>query len=227
MTDYGGAYRDLRLRVTELVKTRPEPDLVAFPVTTPQWRVRDVIAHLAGVCDDVMTGNLHGVATDEWTTAQVAKRRDWPFEKVLTLWDEHASAIEPRMNDFPPVAIGQMLFDAVTHEHDVRGAWRTPGGRDAPGVEIAFGWAIERLSERFVHESLGTLVVVTDVGTHNVGEGEPTATLRASRFELVRAMTGRRSSAQVLAYDWDGTVDPEHLLLSTTIFALPETDVVE
>jgi len=227
MTDYGGAYRDLRLRVTELVKTRPEPDLVAFPVTTPQWRVRDVIAHLAGVCDDVMTGNLHGVATDEWTTAQVAKRRDWPFEKVLTLWDEHASAIEPRMNDFPSVAIGQMLFDAVTHEHDVRGALGTPGGRDAPGVEIAFGWAIERLSERFVHESLGTLVVITDLGTHNVGEGEPTATLRTSRFELVRAMTGRRSRAQVLAYDWDGAVDPEHLLLSTTLFTLPETDVVE
>jgi hypothetical protein len=174
-----------------------------------------------------MTGNLHGVATDEWTTAQVAKRRDWPFEKVLTLWDEHASAIEPVMNDFPPVSIGQMVFDAVTHEHDVRGALGTPGGRDAPAVEIAFDWGIARLSERFVHEGLGTLVLDTDVGTRDVGEGEPTVALRTSRFELVRAMTGRRSAPQVRAYDSDGTVEPEHLLLSTTIFTLPDSDIVE
>jgi len=227
MTDYGGAYRDLRLRLTELLQARPEPDLAAVPVTTPDWRVRDVVAHLAGVCDDITTGNLHGVATDEWTAAQVAKRRDWPFERVLTDWDDHATVVEPQLNDLPPVAIGQMVFDAVTHEQDVRSALGTPGGLDSPAMEVAFDWGIARLSERFANEGLGTLRVTTDVGTHDVGDGEPVAALRASRFELVRAMTGRRSGAQVRAYDWDGTVEPEHLLLSTTIFALPDSDIVE
>jgi hypothetical protein len=186
-----------------------------------------VIAHLAGVCDDIVTGNLHGVATDEWTAAQVAKRRDWPFEKVLTLWDEHASAIEPQMNDFPPAAIGQMLFDAVTHEHDVRGSFGTPGGRDAPAVEIAFEWGIESLSKRCMHLGTGTLRVTTEAGTQEIGEGEPLTALGVSRFELVRAITGRRSRAQVRAYSWDRDFDAEHLLLSTDIFTLPDSDIVE
>jgi uncharacterized protein (TIGR03083 family) len=227
MTDYGGAYHDLRVRLTDLVKARPEQDLERVPVTTPQWRVRDVVAHLAGVCDDITTGNLHGVATDEWTAAQVAKRRAWPFDKVLTLWDEHAIVVEPQLNDLPPVAIGQMLFDAVTHEQDVRGALGEPGGRDAAAMDIVFDWGIARLSERFVRDGLGTLRIATDVGTHDVGSGDPVATLRATRFELVRAMTGRRSKAQVRAYDGTADVEPEHLLLSTELFTMPDSDIVE
>jgi hypothetical protein len=33
------------------------------------------------------------------------------------------------------------------------------------------------------------------------------ATLTVDRFDLVRALTGRRSSAQIRAFDWDGDAE--------------------
>ena len=74
---------------------------------------------------------------------------------------------------------------------------------------------------------LGTLHVNTEAGPKELGEGAPVASVRASRFELVRAMTGRRSRAQLHGLDWGGNLDPAELLLSTEIFTLPEGDVRE
>jgi Mycothiol maleylpyruvate isomerase N-terminal domain len=67
--DYAGAYRELRDRVTELVRANDDSRLDVIAPATPAWRVRDVVAHLAGVCDDVTHGNMDGVASDEWTGA--------------------------------------------------------------------------------------------------------------------------------------------------------------
>jgi hypothetical protein len=59
-----------------------------------------------------------------------------------------------------------------------------------------------------------------------IGSGAPSAILRASRFELLRAMTGRRSQAQVRAFAWEGQADPERLLLAP-FFQPPADDLVE
>ena len=77
MTDYEAAYRELRERVTELLADRTDAELEQVAPATPAWRVRDVVAHMAGVCDDIMNGNMAGVATDAWTQAQVDKRAGW------------------------------------------------------------------------------------------------------------------------------------------------------
>jgi hypothetical protein len=37
--------------------------------------------------------------------------------------------------------------------------------------------------------------------------------LRTTRFEFLRATTGRRCPAQVAAYDWDGGTPPDGLAL--------------
>lgn len=52
----------------------------------PEWRVRDVLAHLAGATADIASGNLADVASDEWTGAQVDARRDVPIDEVLDEW---------------------------------------------------------------------------------------------------------------------------------------------
>jgi hypothetical protein len=41
-----------------------------------------------------------------------------------------------------------------------------------------------------------------------VGGDEPGATLRTNRFELFRALSGRRSLDQLRSYDWDGNPEP-------------------
>lgn len=225
--EYAEAYRGLRERVTELVQDRPAAELDRPAPGTPDWRVRDVLAHLAGVCDDVAHGRLDGVATDDWTDAQVAMRRDWSVEQVLADWQEHAEAIAPQMATFPEVPVGQMLFDACMHEHDIRGALGAPGGRDSHALGIAYDWVTDRLGERLAAEGAGTLVVESEQGEKSLGTGEPSSRLRADRFEILRATTGRRSRAQLRAMSWDAPFEPEQLLISSANFTPAANDIVE
>jgi uncharacterized protein (TIGR03083 family) len=203
VTDYESTYRELRLRVTELLCDRPDDVLEQVAPATPEWRVRDIVAHLGGVCDDIAHGNMNGVATDRWTQAQVDKRRGWPFDQVLDDWSEHASVVEPMLNGIGQ-PIGQMVFDAWTHEQDVRGALGEPGARDGAAADIAWEWFV----------------------TTNGSVGERVATVRASRYELLRAITGRRSRAQVRALDVDG-VELDSLLFVSDFFTPASNDIVE
>jgi hypothetical protein len=100
--------------------------------------------------------------------------------------------------------IGQMVFDAWTHEQDVRGALGEPGAREGADVDIAWDW----------------FVAATD------STGERLATVRASRYELLRAVTGRRSLAQVRALDEDGAA-LDGLLSMSDFFTPASSDIVE
>jgi uncharacterized protein (TIGR03083 family) len=223
--DYASAYRELRERVTELLRTQSDAQLDATAPATPEWRVRDVAAHLAGVCDDVSHGNMDGVASDEWTGAQVAKRRDWPVDQLLDDWQEHAATVEAIMNDLGP-AIGQMLADAATHEQDIRGALDAPGARESDALIIGFEWGMGTIGERLQREQQGTLQIEHEAGTSTLGADDPVTHLRATRFEVARSMAGRRSRAQMEAYGWEGPLGPDDILLAT-FFTPPARDLVE
>src|SRR3954468_2500593 len=78
MSDIGAVYAEGRERISEIV-TALEPDQQRTAVPgCPEWTVHDVVAHLSGVCADILAGNLEGVATDPWTAEQVRGRREWP-----------------------------------------------------------------------------------------------------------------------------------------------------
>ena len=223
MTDYEGAYRGVRLRVTELLRDRPDVEVEQIAPATPEWRIRDVAAHMGGVCDDIANGNMAGVTTNAWTQAQVDKRHDWELRRVLDDWEGHAGTVEPMLNDIGQ-PIGQMVFDAWTHEQDIRGAFGEPGGRDSAAAEVAFTWFREAAGPAGIGG--GTLEVVTESGTYAIGEGDPIRTLRASRFELLRTVTGRRSREQVEALDCDGP-PLDAVLFDNDIFTPAARDIVE
>ena len=224
--DYASAYRELRTRVTELVRDMDPAQLDAVAPATPSWRVRDIVAHMAGVCDDVAHGNLEGVGSDAWTDAQVEKRRERPIDEVLDDWNEHALQVEAVMNDLGP-QMGQMLADAATHEQDIRGALGRPGGRESDAGRIGVEWALPLLGMRLAAQGKGTLRIEHEDGTAEIGHGDPVTTLRTTRFELSRALTGRRSHAQMAALDWDGPLDPGELVLAPGLFDPPAADLVE
>jgi uncharacterized protein (TIGR03083 family) len=208
MADYARTYRDARGRVVGLVRDLDRDRLEMHAPATPEWRVRDIVAHLTGVCADVIDGNLAGVATDAWTATQVDDRRDVPFDAVLREWEEKGAAVEALVPDFPEVAVAQMITDTATHEQDLRGALDAPGARDSDAVDIAVRWGADML------DGSPPLQLETDAGAISVGEGAPVATVAASRFELMRAMTGRRSLGQMQAYGWEGTPCHERLVLA-------------
>jgi uncharacterized protein (TIGR03083 family) len=197
--DTTAAYRGVRERICELAEGADGG--LAVPAC-PGWTVRDLLAHVTGVGDDLLNGRLEGVGTDPWTEAQVARRRDASLEEVVAEWRGIAGALDEALD-----AIGgapeQLVFDTATHEHDLRQALDRPGARDSDAVAIGLGWVLPRWQEAS-RGGPGPLRLVT--GDHDVtaGDGEPVATVELDPFEAVRALTGRRSAAQLAGYAWTG-----------------------
>jgi uncharacterized protein (TIGR03083 family) len=202
------AYAELRARVSDLVDDVDPPALEQPAPATPGWRVRDVLAHMIGVTDDVVHGRLDGVASDPWTAAQVDKRRDLPVAELLDEWEQHASRFGELLVGAPDEIAGQALFDAVTHEHDVRQALARPGGRDSDAMELSWDWLVN------VRTLAGAPAIrfVTERRDDVAGTGAPEVTVRAPRFELLRATTGRRTVEEMTSYGWEPAPDVEVLL---------------
>jgi uncharacterized protein (TIGR03083 family) len=225
--DHAALYRSIRLRITELVSAAPDEALDRPAPATPSWRVRDVVAHLAGATADAVSGNLEGVASDPWTQAQVDARRDTPIDEVLAEWSRCSELVEPTIGSIPPPMRTMLLTDAVTHEHDIRGALGAPGERESDAVAFSFGGVTRGIGAQRQAAGAGPLRIVHEAGERLVGgEGEPTATVRTSRFEVVRAAVGRRSAEQIAAWDWDGDPDPTGIVLDRFAPARP-TPLVE
>ncbi len=218
------AYRALRGSVIALARARGGA-LDQPAAATPGWRVRDLLAHLSGVCADVVDGNLEGVGTDPWTARQVEQRRAWTAEELLDEWEVQGEAVDVLIDQAPLGLFGQLLFDAWTHEQDLRGALDQPGNRDSSAAARAWEWGVDALDGRDRAEQRPALLLVTTDDTRVVGVGPAASTVRASRYELLRSMTGRRSVAQMRAYRWDGEPDPGRLVFS--IFHPPANDLDE
>ena len=221
--DQVAGYAGIRARVRDVVEAAGADALDAPCRATPDWRVRDVLAHLAGVPDDILNGRLDGVATDAWTQAQVDRRRDVSVAAMLDAWDVDGPKVQEMMPAFPPDILGQMLFDAMTHEHDIRHSLGACGAQDTDVVGQSLGWVV-RVGSRERSEALR---LHTDVGEVAVGSGEPVVTISLSRFEFLRAATGRRSAVQIAGYDWHGAAPRPELLLTAPIFSLAASDIVE
>ncbi len=210
--DHADTYRGVRVRLTALVCELPEEMLDSVAPATPEWRVRDVVAHLAGGTADVVSGNLADVASDAWTGAQVDARRDVPIGAVLDEWARCSAIVEPIIAKFDPLMRAMLLTDAVTHEHDLRGALSVPGERESDAIAYAFRGVSGGIGAQ--RGDSGALRILHEAGETVVGAGEPTATVQTTRFEIVRASVGRRSYEQIAAWDWEGNSRPETVVLA-------------
>jgi uncharacterized protein (TIGR03083 family) len=201
---HAAAYRGVRERTAALMRSADPEELEQIAPATPEWRVRDVLAHLVGVTADVAAGRLDGVATDPWTAAQVDARRDRSVDALLAEWDELGPGFESTLVDVPPAIAGQAVFDAITHEQDIRHALGTPGARDCDAIAIAFDFCID------ARETSGTpaVRVVHEAGEVVAGEGEPVAAITTTRFDYVRAVSGRRTADEITGFAWEGASDP-------------------
>jgi uncharacterized protein (TIGR03083 family) len=219
-------YADVRLRISDLVRDLP-PERTQLPVAgCPGWTVHDVVAHVTGIVADVNANRLDGVTTDPWTHVQVETRRDTPTNDVLDEWSREAATFEPTLDAAPKAVSRTLLIDLVTHEHDVRGALGTPGGRDTEAYEIGRKGFAVALAKKIEEKGLPGLRLEAPDWSFDAGES-PAVTVRAKdSFEFFRALAGRRSEAQVLAYDWSGDPAP-YLPVLNHFGALPEQDIIE
>jgi len=186
--EVSAAYVELRERVVRLLRSLPEDaDEIVVP-HCPLWTVAELASHLMGVNDDIVNGRLEGVATDEWTQAQVERHRGKSLHNIADEFEALAERFDPLLPHIPAMARSQMTMDAVTHEHDLRHAVGHPGARDSRAVKVGVGWIREWIAQR------------------NVAGSEPLLATGISDFDLLRCLTGRRSERQVSALGIDVTV---------------------
>ena len=244
MADLAGAYADARRRLGDLLAGLDEAALGTQVPACPAWTVRDLLAHLAGVAAAAAGGTYFPdapqawndaeltAARDEWTAAQVRSRRGRAAAALTAEWARWAAALEPMLAGTVPPPPGSPdwllsapVADLATHLHDVRGALRLPGDRDAPatglGLRIYARWLGRRLDQA------GRPALQLRVGrrTWVEGSGPPATDLAADAFELFRALSGRRSLDQIRALAWDG--DPEPYLDLISPYPLPGSPLAE
>jgi uncharacterized protein (TIGR03083 family) len=221
--DNTAVYRAIRQRTTALVRAAGPGAGDRRVPACPEWTVRDVTAHLTGVCDDILNGRLDGIATDPWTAAQVDSRRGMSVDEVLDEWDDAGPRAEALFGD--PGVHPQMVMDAFSHEQDIRAALDQPGVRDDEAVHVAIGFLREALPEALLAAGAPALRIRCGDDEWVFGPpGEPpAATLTATAFDLMRSRSGRRTREQILGLDWGGA-DPTPWLPTFTWgpFTLPE-----
>ena len=201
---------ELRVRVSALVDD-VDPAVLDLPApATPAWRARDVLAHMVGVADDIVNDRRDGIASDEWTGAQVDRRRDASIAEMLADWDRLGPEFESLLAIAPAEITGQALFDAATHEHDLRHAIARPGARDSAAMVEGWEWFVDGR----VRAGAPAIRFVSERGDDLAGVGEPWLSVRAPYFELFRAATGRRTEAEMAAYEWTPAPDPASILVA-------------
>jgi len=194
MDGVGAHYRASRERLTDLLADLDAGDWSQPVPACPGWRVHDVVAHLVGVIEDAVAGRLDGPPDDSVTAAEVRRHRDDQPVDLLARWQELAPLFEAVVTERE---VWPAAFDALSHEHDIRGALGRPGFRDDASVQLAATRLIERLDvPAVVHAELEHATVSSPPA-----DG-PQLTLRTTAFEVLRFRLGRRSRDQVLGLEW-------------------------
>lgn len=202
------AYAGTRRRTTELLRAADAGVGDRLVPACPEWTVAELVAHMCGVCVDVLAGNIAGAGTDPWTAAQVEAFVGTPLPAILDRWDEVGPQVEVLLPAVPAQSTSQMVFDLTTHEHDLRGALDQPGGRDADAIRVGLGFLLTAIDGLIREHGLDGLEVTTGDEVLMVGDGDPRVQLNAAPFELFRALGGRRTLDEVRALDWSADPAP-------------------
>ena len=179
--DLGVVYQESRLRVSEMVISCD--DTIAVPAT-PGWDVHAVVAHLAGAAEDARTGNLDGVTTDPWTAAQVVRGKDKSVSELCAQWAQDSIPLESFLSTPEGKPFSNAVFDVCSHEADLLSAMGQPV--DLPEDFLAF-------ARRAMTKSFYAQVASAGLDPIEVS---------ALPLEIFRSRLGRRTEAEVMAYDW-------------------------
>ncbi|GAA4696530.1 maleylpyruvate isomerase family mycothiol-dependent enzyme [Nocardioides nanhaiensis] len=214
-------------RVCALVEqvAAERPDDLELPVpATPDWSARQLLAHMVGLGVDVLDGDEPDDHNESWTRAQVAARATSSAADLVAEWRAVADQLETYLREQSPRPLGDLLI----HEQDLRSGLGVPGARATDGLAAVRATMADRVGVAVRGAGLAPLVLEQADGPWRwtSGPGEPGLVLGASGFDLFRAVTSRRTAAQLHDYRVDGDLEPylPHLALLGPLptDALPE-----
>lgn len=199
-------WMDAYTRVRDLVLDLDDAALARVVPACPGWTAHELLCHVVGLGADVLDGDEPDDHNEGWTAAQVDARRDRPTRDVLAEWADVAARLPAWMREHGSRPLG----DVVIHEQDLRGAVGAPGARDSGGLVLVRGWMADRLGATLADTDLPPLVMEStdDTWSWASAPGDPGVVLRAPGFDLFRAVTSRRTAAQLRGWTTSGDVAP-------------------
>ncbi|MEM9131155.1 MAG: maleylpyruvate isomerase family mycothiol-dependent enzyme [Actinomycetota bacterium] len=221
-------YRQGRQRLLDLGRSLGEDDGAVGSSACPDWSVKDIYAHLAGISTDILTGNTAEAATTAWADGHVVDRRERSLSGVLDEWAEAGPRVSELMESMGEVFPLELFLDQWTHEWDIRAALgaRAEAEADLTTVEHYFDHIADRFATDERGRDLARLTVAVDDRTIIIGGAEGDGRLALSLFDFARVVMGRRSRAQLDAYE--RTIDDiEPYLPILVVWSINEFDVID
>ena len=196
MTDWAELYQDNVAAVTVLATDLDDDELATTVPGSPAWTVRDVIAHMAGVPMDVITGRMDGAPSPEWTARAVDERTGLPVADLVSEMRGNADLLVEAVADSPSPA---PIWDIAVHLADVHEAL---GKKELPPAL----W--QPVLDAIAPRMLGERPVTVQTGEAAYGAGGTELTVPA--YELFRTLFSRRSRNQIASWAGD-SLDAEEI----------------
>jgi uncharacterized protein (TIGR03083 family) len=199
------SYDELRARVSDLMRSISTEQAQTVVPHCPQWTVKDCLAHMIGVPEDVISGQMDGVATDAWTDRQVQRHEHDLVDDLLAIWETNAPVFATILPHIPQPVLSQFMFDQTNHEQDIRAALKQPGGRDSSAVAVAEGFLRDSLSRN------------SDLAIALLADHKLTG------FEFLRSLSGRRSASQIS--DSGLPLETVKVFIAAMPYSIPKSEV--
>jgi uncharacterized protein (TIGR03083 family) len=173
------AYRRTRQSVIDLLDATPESSADLVVLACPDWTVQQTFSHLVGVPEDLLAGRREGITSDAWTNAQVQRHAGESLAELRSALEATIASFDVILSGIPQPSNSQLVMDALAHELDLREALGLECDESSLALSVAKAWLIDMIERR------GPSAIA---GIDSAG---------CSDLELVRALTGRRSGAQM------------------------------
>jgi uncharacterized protein (TIGR03083 family) len=215
-------WADAQARVIELTESITRDQADRLVPACPDWTVRELLSHIIGLDADVLAGDEPDDHNSEWTQRQVDARAGRDIAALLQEWRGLTEPLQEwmRVNGTRPMG------DVVIHEQDLRGALGVPGARDTEGIAAMRDRFATRFEQLVRAAGLPAIRLQGESWEYTAGDGDPSTVVRASDFDLARAVIARRSARQLRAWTQVGDIEA-FLPCFATLGSLPDADLTD
>lgn len=204
MTDFAAVYATSRDELVAQLRSMNDADAAVVVPACPEWTVKDVAAHVAGLVADLLAGHKPPLGTPEMTSRQVDERAGMTLAEVCDEWLANADGIAAIMAETPLLAMG-LTADLAVHHGDIAEAVGAVSEPPPRAVAVACERYMPLLQERVAERLDIALTVTLDEQVWSPAAGATPRSLSATRVDALRSVTGRRTRAEVESMlTWDG-----------------------
>ncbi len=223
--DTGALYARKREQLVALVRACSDAELDRAVPATPDWRVRDALAHVVGITADMNRLDFGQGDPEAWTARQVDTRRGRTVDELAAEWEQESPRFEEGLRLLGYSIGSHYVGDLHAHLQDVLAALGQPADRDELTVRVSLDFYLESFGEQLDDNGVGAVAVHAAGEEQVVGSGATVATVVGDPFELLRAFSGRRSLDQVRRLAWTGA--PDRVVPVVSRYPFPEHDLVD